>query len=559
MRVIVMMIPSDASHSKASSNITPASTAATRSVPAAFRLRIKEKGELIDRIHDTAIKRGFSKEEVKLLDDAMLNSKSVTASTIDKFSETIKDEFSKALQTKKGESGFGDPNEKLNSLDKILADLKVYKFKESQIGPEILIKDKDEYGLLQARYNVGEPIPNYVLELDVHTAHPMNMPAYLDVRLARKIAESIVFVNQQGNNTELFIGPTEDMRKYYATKGYKEVGLLGTKSSNRFYYFENPKDPNDAKVVITGILNSSRLNHVLLQLKFAGLSMNKVVIRGTFEEALKTSLIEFRNQLKGLSVPPELTFIGNRTQILIVLAERLYPTEMATLEGKSHDEKEKLAEELLSAHKLKTVDIGGGSFKFSYMTVLDADGQEKGVLALRMPNGSLAYEATKLLLEHGAQTVVMIGAGGSMDSTAGLGSYHKVNASSYTDQTLYIPPDNQLELKVPKLKVKEDRKNVTVDSPLVENKEWMRSVAEKDISSVDVETFHIFKAFNEALEDNPDLKIFSGLFISDVLGEHPLEEKINVENAWKGLPLLLNSAFDNLGIPDLRKKIIQNK
>jgi len=238
--------------------------------------------------------------------------------------------------------------------------------------------------------------------------------------------------------------------------------------------------------------------------------------------------------------------MGNRWQILTELAQRFYPKEMDAL--KDPTQKEALATELLADHNVKTVEVGSGCFKFSYLTV-EIDGVKKGVLAMRMPNGSLAYEATKLLLENGTKKIVMIGAGGSMDKEAGVGSYQRVIASSYQNEERYIRSENQMRLELSGMTVKEDRKNITVDSPLVENDAWMKSVAEEDISSVDVETFHIFKAFNESVESgNGNIQILSGLFTSDVVGESPLEAKINSENAWKALPTLLKTCFDALKV-----------
>lgn len=56
---------------------------------------------------------------------------------------------------------------------------------------------------------------------------------------------------------------------------------------------------------------------------------------------------------------------------------------------------------------------------------------------------------------------------------------------------------------------------------------------------MDVETFHILQAIADhavPLEVTagifiPSLQITPGLFISDVVGEHPLTEKINTDNA----------------------------
>lgn len=379
----------------------------------------------------------------------------------------------------------------------------------------------------------------------------MNPSAYLDVRLSRNLVQSIRFVNEFGPNTEIFIGPTDEMRRYYQVQDYDQTSILGVKSSSRFYYFERHGDPRDAKVVITGVLNSSRLNHLLLQLKFAGISMDNVKIRGTFIVALEPMLRQLSNELSSFKPSPELAFIGNRSQVLIGLAKRLYPFEMASVSKEK--EKESMAETLLADHQLKTVELGGGSFKFSYV-VVEVNGVKKGIIAMRMPNGTLSREATRLLLEHGVKNLIMVGAGGSLDSETGVGTYQTLVSSTYDKQTIYVPSENQMQLEVPNLIAKPDRKNVTVDTPLIENDEWVKENGERDVTSVDVETFHILSAFEmfTAGRDSKDIKIFSGAFTSDVLGEHPLTDKINPHNAWKHLPDLVQSCFDYMKVPDAR-------
>lgn len=516
-----------------------------------FRFGVKQKGELIDRIQELAIKKGFSKEERTWLESALFKVSSMKASNPEQFIAKARSAFATILKDHEKEYQEGQIKERLATFDKIVKDVEAYKVTFST--PSSVVLSTDELAI-KTRYEKGESIPEYIKHFDVNAKHTMNPDKYLDVRLSRKVVQSMTFVNQYGNkkNIELFIGPADDMRKFYHLLGYKEVGLLGMKSSNRFYYFENPQKLEDAKVVITGFLNSSRLNNMLLMLKFAGVSMNNVIIRGTFADALSPALTELDHELGSFPVPVEVAFIGNRTQILIQLAERLYPTEMESV--KEPNAKEKMAESLLADHDLKTVSIGE-SFKFSYVTSRDASGKnKKGILAFRMPNGSLSYEAVRLVIQHGAKNIVMIGAGGSMDSQAGVGSYQVVTASTYGDKTIYIPQENLMALEIPNLVVKENRINKTVDTPLVENDEWMRKVSENDVTSVDVETYHIFRAITEQISNGFSVAVFPGLFTSDVLGEHPLEQKISPDDAWKKLPELLHSSFDVVGFPDDRPK-----
>ena len=72
--------------------------------------------------------------------------------------------------------------------------------------------------------------------------------------------------------------------------------------------------------------------------------------------------------------------------------------------------------------------------------------------------------------------------------------------------------------------------NVTVDSPLEEDVDWNEK--NKSKGNVDVETFHIFRAIKDS---GHTINLVSGLFVSDVLGEHPLDEKINSSGAQKNI------------------------
>ena len=96
-------------------------------------------------------------------------------------------------------------------------------------------------------------------------------------------------------------------------------------------------------------------------------------------------------------------------------------------------------------------------------------------------------------------------------------------------------------------------KNITVDSPLVETKEWEKK-HKSSKTSVDVETYHILKALKEGKEKNPNMEILPGIFTSDVLGEHPLIEKISGENALVNIGNVIKYCYDKLKIPKITEK-----
>ena len=93
--------------------------------------------------------------------------------------------------------------------------------------------------------------------------------------------------------------------------------------------------------------------------------------------------------------------------------------------------------------------------------------------------------------------------------------------------------------------IKKGKFNVTVDSPLIETEKWYEDHKNK-FQNVDVETYHIVKAY-ESYKGENEVKIVPGLFISDVLKDEPLNEKIG-SNAYEHFGDLLKGVFLELGV-----------
>ena len=87
-------------------------------------------------------------------------------------------------------------------------------------------------------------------------------------------------------------------------------------------------------------------------------------------------------------------------------------------------------------------------------------------------------------------------------------------------------------------------KNITLDSPLLETKNWLNHVKNSKLTCVDVETYHILKGIQNSVKTGKYIELLAGLFISDVVGECPLIEKIKSLNTWKYLPKFLNICFE---------------
>jgi hypothetical protein len=238
--------------------------------------------------------------------------------------------------------------------------------------------------------------------------------------------------------------------------------------------------------------------------------------------------------------------MGNRSLILVEFAKRKYPKEMKS--ALYENDAEKIAEKLLQKNnKLKTYIIGEGVYKFSYFD-WQIRNKNVGIIGCRMPNGSLARIATEAFISKGIRHFIMLGAGGSLSSLSPVGSYQLINSATHNNNGISLS-----ELNVKKMKVElsdiplfENGNNVTLDSPLVETRSWLNKVRNAKLTSVDVETYHIIKGIENSQKfgKKAKIEILAGLFISDVVGDCPLVEKIKSRNTWTHLPKFLNNCFD---------------
>lgn len=566
-----------------------------------LRLDIKARGEFINRTIETIEKKFNLTEKQK----AELTQKieAIGRSPLSRKNEKEKEIHNKIMQLAliiegkiKEPGNVTDTNEKPGNLAILQAAVQIavidylkgnqYKSDEQsavmseeaikQLVEKEIVSKLKSYGVVQPvfkeakvaerlhdRYDPknSEQIPEHILAFDTSKEHIMKPEAYLDVRMARKTLESMQFVTKFGKNVEIFIGPSQDMKKLYELEGYTLVREIPGRTSNRYFYFENPNDHTDAKVVVTGASNSSKLAHQLLQLKFAGIDLGKVQVRGNFNDFLKEQTEDLGTHLSAHKLPPKIAFIGNRSLIIKELAIRYFPEEMAKVKNEKADTIDAKAEELLSAGNfgLTTVEVGK-AFKYSYIKVPQQDGEPVGIIGMRMPNGSTAYDATKLLLENGVENLIMVGAGGSLSEEAGLSSCQLLDNAQYRGEIVTIDENSKMEIdfkpfyaKSPQYAPHKGQRNITVDSPLEENHEWFHEAELAQVKSVDVESYHIIRAFTEAAEGNKDLHILPGIFTSDVVeigGDQTLEEKIDTDNAWRQMSSFLGGCFSHLKIAE---------
>jgi hypothetical protein len=287
---------------------------------------------------------------------------------------------------------------------------------------------------------------------------------------------------------------------------------------------------SEEKMLLTGVVSRARLAHQVLQLHFAGIDAATIQLRGDIEALRAATLGRLAELLDELpDVPDKLCFFGARrlvTQnIRRLLEERLVPGVR------------------LSSASTRVVD----SFAFDHMT-LDLPDRRVLLLAFRMPNGDLAQGCVDALLDHGVGTLVMCGAGGALDARARIGDYLEIGSAYRAGECLEPPPE--VLLPAPEsANMRRSTVNITVDSPLEETAAWLAQAAVR-ADCVDVESAHIFRSFAAYRAAHPDsgARLVAGLFVSDVVGHQPLEEKISSADTYAGLGRFIGGVLADLGL-----------
>ena len=403
---------------------------------------------------------------------------------------------------------------------------------------------RDYTKIIITSFSKEREIPQYIKTFDIKQPHLTPINKYLDIRLSHAIRLMISKVNQQGRNTEIFIGSENQMIHFYSNFGFELIANLNTNSSLQYYLFAKKQNPYFNKIIILGVGNETKLNHLLLQLKFGGIDLNKVIIRGKIKESFKENQHNLESIINSLEEEIDTVFIGNRSLIIIEFAKKYYPNEMRL--ASNENESETIAKKLLKTyHNLKTYKIGEGVFKFSSFEI-QLGSKKSLIICFRMPNGNLAQIATEVLINKGIQRLIMLGAGGSLSNLSSVGSYQLINSTNYNNNKILISDLNVKEMNIDlsEIPLFDHGKNITLDSPLLETKNWLNHVKNSKLTCVDVETYHILKGIQNSVKTGKYIELLAGLFISDVVGECPLIEKIKSLNTWKYLPKFLNICFE---------------
>ena len=429
---------------------------------------------------------------------------------------------------------------KIDKLSKIVSEFtKKFHFKVNEDTPKNPIEKSEAF---LDRFGVTSKVEDKILDFDTTKPHTMNVEKYLENRVPHEVLQKVK-IAAKFEKVEFFLGSVGEMEAFYQPLKYK--GALVSPTSTQFHLLINPSNPKEYKIILTGFASQTRINHQLLQFKFAGLSqdeLEKITIRGTIDAQFGAELNALGESMKEFKGLKKVCMLGMRWLPMALVSKKIHSD---TSKGDGSDQ---YINDLYL--KLNTKSHTYGSLSYDTVKLKQMDGTDVVIIAFRMPNGDYAGKVTDQLIQSGVESFMLIGAGGSLQQTSGVGGYQMINSSTYGETTLTIPEELKGKLDLDGTAIPSvEGSNITVDSPLEENQEWLDS-ARGTASSVDVESFHILNSIVKRQQDSRygNLKVIAGLFNSDVVGDHPLEEKISTENAYVHMEEFLGCAISALGV-----------
>lgn len=376
--------------------------------------------------------------------------------------------------------------------------------------------------------------------------HTLEVAAYLKNRLSSTLIEFIQKGSQE-NQIEFYLDLEERLIPHYNATGYKKLGAISSPNSTKFFLFYN-EETNSKKIVVAGIHSISRLNHQILQFHYSGLNVEEISVIGDLDNKVQKNSLEIDNALEKLpACKKRVLFIGSRRSVMDAIGRKISDFTVPAIKEAGRS--------LLSPEK---ISAGGADFD---VVNLRLNGEDIQIIALHIPNGDAAYHVTKVFLKHGFQHVVMCGAGGRLGGDAKVGDYMSIESATYGDSQLNLNSDIiLLPQKFIHLNLN-SKMNVTVNSPLDEDMNWLSKNEKK--GCVDVETYHIFQALIEGSQIGKGFTVTPGMFVSDVIGLEPLSEKLSGSNAGKNmeqfvlrcLETIFNSDLASLQLPTLEEVV----
>ncbi len=488
-----------------------------------------------------------------------------------------KDEILIAFKEKFGEERFA---EVFNNLQSFLQEILLLAYpleiiKREKITDDVLGKEID---LSESKVSEFPFCSGSLLETKNNTeinklkaSHTLAVDTYLKNRLPFALI-NLLQVDSSSCLARLFPGKktgTSQVKFFFGTLNQAVTHYLPisiTKISgggSEFYLFEtyqdrkikliNPEQKTEEEfarfynyyILIFDIPSIESLEHQLYQLRYANILVLDMGVKGNVEtyteqqvNALAQKAKEYLESAdKAYGPAMRVLLLGNTRRMLTEFAQYLYP-------GMNKDE-------AFEALKSKYITPGNPTFALNYARVSIPNPGQKPIsvvlLALRMPNGSLAGKATRsLLVQSRVDYLVTVGAGGSINYRTPIGGYEFIYKSYICDRQGKPIKSVNLERAYKKGHVlippnATPNSNITVSGPLLETGDWLATTKRNltSISNVDVESFHILNAFNNAPSEGAYPYVTPALFISDHVGKKDASlSKIIGKAAYKDAYLL---------------------
>ncbi len=371
-------------------------------------------------------------------------------------------------------------------------------------------------------------------------SHTICVKEYLKQRLPEFLYECM----QKSGKVEIFVNPNKDLEAFRSSCSYEIVGDFGAKSSSKYQLVEKDKDAH--AVLVSGVESTERVAHLILQFYFSGLDTSRIFIRGDIDSSMDCQVSHVINQIDDLKIGPQIDLfvLGAQAAIVFALYQKIVGGKKPT-----GPDAFSAARDALRPHGVQ-IDRIRGDQREPKGSVIRFRGRV--IVVLRMPNGRLSGLLTKAILQQKSVDVLfMAGAGGSLRSKdkVSIGSYQRFSKATLdtTGEQVEISDANLLDL--PHLPNKTTEATITVASPLVETSEWAANKKEGGFTTVDVESFHILKAVSDQIHsaNRSCRRILSGMFISDIVGEESLQDKIGAK-AYETAPQLINACLECVGI-----------
>jgi hypothetical protein len=364
-----------------------------------------------------------------------------------------------------------------------------------------------------------------------NSPHTFNITEYGELRLD---LATLALLKAEDSNPEIFLGSSEELTGYYASKGYRENRQIADSNGTTYLLFAN----GDKKlVVVHGVDSESRLAQVSALMQTNDVDISKVKVRGELQRLRETNRNLLELSLSQLDKPIAGVVVGDKNNSIEGLAQRA-----GTTPGE------------IKLHPMTQI----GPFRFEKVEVTPT-GADKSyyLLAFAPAYGELSEDLVAAAYNAGARNFMLAGAGGSLMANDKVGSLHNVVSSEYRGRTIDLK--NVHGIEVIKVQGAPDVHNITSPTPLEQTREWADQVRGRGAQDVDQETYHVFRALEESIAHEAALNGLSGnrvrlqvgLHQSDVVGSNGLDAgTVDIQYA-PNIRRMTDLFVDRMGIAEI--------